>query len=256
MSSPSQGVVTPSTTSNTNLVLETRSLLPRPWDDYLIDYYGTRWGKLPISQEELLVHEVTNYRLLRSSISGRDKFPIFLVHEMTHSTTKVLDLRMGHVPYFSRPWDGLFDYYGTRSPDGTYSLFSSSMRQPNRLLRYSISSLDMFPIFLVHETIYSTTTVLDLRMGHVPYFSRLWDGLFDYCGTRSSDGTSSLFPKKDLFVHETTTGRLLRTSSLPPRRNYHPQKTTTVLEQPLRFLQRNYSSTRRQYNRLLQYSKK
>jgi len=38
--------------------------------------------------------------------------------------------------------------------------------------------------------------------------------LIDYFGTRSSDGTCSLSPKKDLFVHETTTGWLFRYSIL------------------------------------------
>ena len=136
----------------------------------LLRYSISGWDKFPFSQEELFVHEMTNYRLLWYSISGRDKFPIFLVHETTHSTTKVLDLRMGHVPYFCRP----FDYYGTRSPDRTHSLFSSSMRrQLIRLLRYSISGWDQLPILLVHETTtYSTTAVLDFRMGPAPYFSR------------------------------------------------------------------------------------
>ena len=50
-------------------------------------------------------------------------FPIFLVHETT-----------------------IIDYSGTQSSDGTRSLSSISMRQ-----------------------LLSTTTVLDLHMGHVPY---------------------------------------------------------------------------------------
>ena len=45
-------------------------------------------GKLPISQEEFFVHEATNYRLLRYSIFGWDKFSIsqeeFFVHEATN----------------------------------------------------------------------------------------------------------------------------------------------------------------------------
>jgi hypothetical protein len=81
-------------------------------------------------------------RLLRYSISGWDQLP-FHVHETTYSTTSVLDFRMGPAPFlvhektysttavldfwmgpapFSRPRDDLFDYYGTRFPDGTSSL--------------------------------------------------------------------------------------------------------------------------------------
>ena len=53
----------------------------------LIDYYGTRWGKLPISQEELFVHETTNYRLLWYSTFGWDKLPIFQEELFVHETT-------------------------------------------------------------------------------------------------------------------------------------------------------------------------
>ena len=110
---------------------------------------------------------------------------------------------MGPAPYFLRPWDDLFDYCGTRFLDGTSSLFSSSMRrQLIRLLRYSISGWDQHPIFLVHKTItYSTTAVLDLRMGHTLYLPRwIYSSMrrqsIDYYHTRSSDGTRSQHPKK------------------------------------------------------------
>ena len=63
----------------------------------------------------------------------------------------------------------LIDYYGTRFPDGTSSLFFSTMRRLTRLLRYSISGWDQLPIFLDHEKTYSTTTVLEPQMGLVPY---------------------------------------------------------------------------------------
>jgi len=43
------------------------------------------------------------------------------------------------------------------------------MRRFIRLLRYSISGWDMFPIFLDYEMAYSTTAVLDLRMGQALY---------------------------------------------------------------------------------------
>ena len=134
---------------------------------------------------------------------------------------------MGPAPYSPRPWDdNLFDYCGTRFLDGISSLFSSSMRrQLIWLLRYSISGWDQLPILLVHETItYSTTAVLDFRMGPAPYFShkttiysttavldlRMGHALYlprwiyssmrrqsiDYYHTRSLDGTRSLHPKK------------------------------------------------------------
>jgi hypothetical protein len=95
----------------------------------LIDYYGTRWGKLPISQEELFVHEATVDWLLRCSISGWDMFPIFsssmrwrLIRLLRYSTfggTCFLYLKRTS----SRSWDdNLIDYYGIRYLDGTCSL--------------------------------------------------------------------------------------------------------------------------------------
>ena len=129
----------------------------------MIDYYGTRWGQapycprgfsrsrgdkllttsvldlrrdmLPISQEDFLVHEATNYRLLR-----------YLTCSGTYS------------PYpkriFSSTRRQIIDYYSHRSLDGT------SSQSPER-------------IFLVHEmTNYSTTSVLNLRTGHAPYLPK------------------------------------------------------------------------------------
>ena len=163
---------------------------------------------------------------------------------------------MGPAPYFSRPWDDLIDYCGTRFLDGTSSLFFSSMRwQPNRLLRYlisgrdqlpiflsmrrqlirllrySISGWDQLPIFLVHKTTtFSTIVVLDLRTGHVPNLPRgipssMRQQSIDYYSTRSSDGTRSLFPKRnsssmrrqliDYYGTRSSDG----TSSLFPKRN-------------------------------------
>jgi hypothetical protein len=116
----------------------------------LIDYSSTRSldGTSSLSSEKnIFVHEATIYRLPWYSILGWGKFPIFqeesfrprgdnlsttvildfwmgpapfLVHEKTYSTTAVLDFRMGPAP-FSRPRDDLFDYCGTRFPDGTSS---------------------------------------------------------------------------------------------------------------------------------------
>ena len=122
----------------------------------------------------------------------------FLDHEKTCSITMVLEPRMGPAPYFSRSWEDLFDYYGTQTPDGICSLFFSSLRRPNRLLRYSISGWDQLPIFLDQwNDNLSTTSVLYHQMGQALYllqrFSRPWEDLFDYYGTRTPDETSSLF---------------------------------------------------------------
>jgi hypothetical protein len=68
-----------------------------------------------------------------------------------------------------RPCDDIIDYPGTRSSDGTCSLSFLSMRQ-----------------------LLSTTSVLDLRMGHAPFLVHK-TSIIDYSGTRSSDGTSSLY---------------------------------------------------------------
>ena len=65
----------------------------------------------------------------------------------------------------------------------------------------------------------STTRVLDLRTGQDPYLPRrisssLRRRIVDYYGTRSLDGTRSLSPKKNLFIHKTTIDRLPRYSIL------------------------------------------
>jgi len=164
----------------------TSSLSPKRISPYtkqqLIDYFGTR------SSEGHAPHIPRGF---------------FLVHEtMTnYSTTSVLDLRMGQVPYLSRG--------------------SSSMKW----------------------RIISTTSELDLRMGHTPYlpkeFLRPWD---DNWST-----TSVLDPRMEYFPH-------LQQGLSHPRGDN--SSTTTVLEQSLNFLQRNYSSKWQQANWLLQYSKK
>ena len=133
-----------------------------------IDYFGTRSsdGTRSLSpKRNLFVHETTNYRLLRYSISGWDKLPISKKDLSIHETTIDRLLRYSIFggtcsPYpkriFSRPWDDdkLFDYFGTRPSDGTSSL---SLKR-----------------ILVHEM----------------------TNYFDYFGTRSSDGTHSLSPKR------------------------------------------------------------
>ena len=70
--------------------------------------------------------------------------------------------------------DGKTPTCGTRSPDGTCSLFFSFIgRQLIQLMQHSNSGWDQLPILLVHETTtYLTTAVLNFRMGPTPYFSR------------------------------------------------------------------------------------
>ena len=172
---------------------------------------------LPISQEDSLIHEATNYRLLQYS-----------TFEGTCS------------PYpkriFSSMRRQIIDYYSTRSLDGTSSLFPKRNSFIHKTTNYSTASVldlrrDMLPIsqedFLVHEaTNYrllrystfgrdkilisqeesirpsddrlSTTSVLDLWTGQVPYlpkrnfFSSMRRQLIEYFATQSSDGTRSL----------------------------------------------------------------
>jgi len=93
----------------------------------------------------------------------------------------------------------------------------------------------MPPIFLVHETT-----------------------IIDYSGTRSSDGTSSLSPKRIFHVHETTTIDYYgnrssdRTSSIYLKRKLSPMIQYLVDHygtRPLEFkspIYKTYSSTRRQ----------
>ena len=115
----------------------------------LIDYYGTRWGKLPISQEDFLVHEATNHRLHRYSTFGGTCSP--------HPKRIISSMRRQ-----------IIDYYSTRSSDGTSSLF------PKR------------NFFIYETTNYSTTSVLNLRLGQI----------VDYYGTRSSEGYVPHIPRR------------------------------------------------------------
>ena len=112
---------------------------------------------------------------------------------------------------------------GSLSPKKIFFL-SSTRRRIIRLLRYSTYGWDMLPISQNNFFVLETTIGRLLR----------WDK----------------FPisNEDLVIQELTIHRLLRT-----RREY---STTTVLEQSVHLLQRNYSSSRRQANRLLRYSKK
>ena len=88
-------------------------------------------GKLPISQEDFLVHEATNHRLLQYSTFGGTCSP--------HPKRIISSMRRQ-----------IIDYYSTQSSDGTSSLF------PKRN-------------FFIHETTnYSTTSVLDLRRDMLP----------------------------------------------------------------------------------------
>ena len=111
----------------TNNPREKFPTLSHPWDDgySTTSVLELRRDMLPISQEDYLVHEVTNYQLLRYSIFGWDKFPISK-EEFLHpwgdklSTTTVIDLWMGQVPYLPR------------------GFLSSTKWQIIRLLRYLI----------------------------------------------------------------------------------------------------------------------
>ena len=61
---------------------------------------------------------------------------------------------------------------GAFGPRDKFSILSS-IRRPNRLLRYLIFEWDQLPILLIHEmTTYSTTAVLKFRMGPAPYSPR------------------------------------------------------------------------------------
>ena len=115
----------------------------------------------------------------------------------THSTTTVHDLRMGQTLYLSRRFSlvhetmttSVLDLRRDMLPISQEDFLSSMRRRLIRLLRYSTSGGTCSPypkrdFLLVHETTtYSTTAVLDIRMGQAPYL-----------------------PKRDfLLVHETTT---------------------------------------------------
>ena len=139
----------------------------------LIDYYGTRWGKLPISQEELLVHETTNHRLLRYSTFGWDKLPISQEKLLVHEATNHRLLR-----YSTVKWD--------KFPISQEELFVHEATN-HRLLWYSTSGWDKLRIsqkdLFVHETIiYRLLQYSILRWDQLPisqkgfFFSRPWDG--------------------------------------------------------------------------------
>ena len=107
----------------------------------------------------------------------RDKFS---TTTRSHDSTK-----------FSRPCDdNLIDYCGTRTPDGTSSLFFlSTMRRLVRLLPNSNSEWDTLPIFLIHKMTYSTTAVLDFGWDMLPISQEDFHihelTTIDYYGTRS-----------------------------------------------------------------------
>jgi len=122
--------------------------------------------------------------------------------------------------------------------------FSSTRQQLIRLLRYSTFGWDKLPIsqanFLIHETTtYPTTSVLDLRMGQAPYFpsgfSRPWDDdLFDYFGTRPSEGQVPHLPRGFSPSMRRRLTRLLRystfggTSFLSPKRISSPMRLQLI----------------------------
>ena len=114
-----------------------------------------------------------------------------------------------------------------------------------RLPRYSGFGWDKISIsqedFLVHETAtLSTISVLEVQMGQDPYLPRgvssfMRRQIINYFGTRSSDGRSSLSPKKifssmrrrqifDYFGTRSSDG----TSSLSPKRTFSYKKQQPV----------------------------
>jgi hypothetical protein len=150
MCSPSQGAVTPSTTSNTNLSLFTQG--QRHGES------SSRWEKLPIFQEEPFVHETTIDRLLQYSMGASPLFP---------------------KRNFSSMRRQLIDYHGTRwgKPPIFQEEFLIHETTIDRLPRYSTFGWDKFPIsqeesFRPRGDNLSTTAVLDFRMGPTPYLSR------------------------------------------------------------------------------------
>ena len=168
------------------------------------------------------------------------------------------------------------NYYGIRITMGQVLHF---LKGNIRLLRYSTFGRDKILIsqeesLRPSDDRLSTTSVLDLWTGQVPYlpkrnfFSSMRRQLINYFGTRSLDGTSSLSLRRTQSYKEITIHRLLRTrlsedtklltpkrnpsssrrqlvdyhSTRPmknqnfhlPRQNYHPQKQRII----------NYFSTR------------
>ena len=110
----------------------------------IIDYYGTRSsdGIRSLSpKRNLFVHETTNYRLLRYSISVRDKFPISKKDLFIHETTIDRLLRYSILGWDNHPISQkgklssmiqhLVDHYGTRPPEDNFPIYKtySSMRR-------------------------------------------------------------------------------------------------------------------------------
>jgi hypothetical protein len=165
----------------------------RPWDDNpsTTMVLHLQRDKSPISQEEILIHETTTRRLPQYSTFGgtsslSSRRPIHPWGDYS-STTTVLDLRMGQVPYLprgnSRPWD-----------------------DNRRLLRYSTFGWDKFPIsqdnlvihevtihwMLWHSTQAETRSLPPKRI----YSSMRWQHV-DYHDARLQEDTRLLIPKRN-----------------------------------------------------------
>ena len=180
-----------------------------------------RSDMLPISQEDYLVHEATNSRLLWYSTFEGTCSP--------YPKRIILSTRRQ-----------IIDYYSHRSLDGT------SSQSPER-------------IFPVHEmTNYSTTSILNLRTRHALISQKdffIHEATIDRLLRYSILGWDKFPIFKDLVIQELTIHRLLRTR-LRERTKEENNRLLQYLKQSLHFLQRNYSSTRLLANRLLRYSKK
>ena len=102
------------------------------WLIRLLQYSTYGWDKFPTSQEELFVHEATNYRLLRYSTFGWDKFPIPQEELFVHEATNYRLLRYSTFEWdkFPIPQEELFVHEATNY----------------RLPRYLILRRDKFPI--------------------------------------------------------------------------------------------------------------
>ena len=134
------------------------------------------------------------------------------------SITTILDLWMGQDPYLQKRTSSyirrqLIDYLGTRYLNGTRSLppkrnLSVQETTNYRLLRYSISGGDKFPIsekdLFIHET--TIDQLLDPQTGQPPYLQGLSHPQHNNSSitTVLDRQTTSPFSTKELLVHKTT----------------------------------------------------
>ena len=194
--------------------------------DRLLRYSTFGWDKLPISQEDSIVHETTIDRLLRYSTFGWDKFPISQKDSIVHETTIDRLLR-----YSTFGWD--------KFPISQEDFFIH-VATTDRLLQYSTFRWDKFPI--------SKKNYSSMRWPHIDYYgtrpyedtkpstiykkhSSMRQQPVDYHNTRLklrqnlkksySFTRWKLAKRHDLCIH---TKRLLRQSSPKKDRTIHYQK--------------------------------